>query len=461
MNNEKANLTRDSERRKNNRKAITAVIAALAFLLTFLLGYFVNFLTQNPVVQKTADIYSIIQGTSIYAEDNDADEIAKKFVYTVVGGEDKYAKYYSPAEYKRITAEDSGNYSGVGIAFFKDDSEIIAKVYPNSSAYKAGVCAGDKLVAGVFRGENAFTLFTDALAQENEGKPDGEKKTLSDIVTAFFAGFSLGEEVNIRIDRGGEQMEFSLTKCEYVVSYVEYFDNEKAYYFSTEPDGFRGREKDGGKTELSEDTSYIKLHEFHGGAAKQFAEAINYMYSRGKSRLILDLRDNGGGLLNIMTEIASYLINDNGNSTIKIMSAEGKNGKVPFYTSSNNYDVRLTDVAVIANLNTASASECLIGALADYGNPTIYGGAAFGLSRLVLTEKDANDVYRTYGKGIMQTTYLLKSGGALALTTAKIFWPISDNVCVQGEGIKTDVAENGVTDGAAIVRANTVLHTAA
>ena len=102
----------------------------------------------------------------------------------------------------------------------------------------------------------------------------------------------------------------------------------------------------------------------------------------------------------------------------------------------------------MANGRTASASECLIGALASYNE-------IFNLNKLVI-DKTYNGVETTFGKGIMQTTYTLLSGGALKLTTAKVLWPNGE--CIHDKGISPlNTAENVVTQENALSRAIAVL----
>ena len=182
------------------------------------------------------------------------------------------------------------------------------------------------------------------------------------------------------------------------------------------------------------------------------------MQSRGKTKLILDLRDNGGGLITVLLDIASYLINDNGAAGLKVLGVKEKNNTTAFFTAENRFTATLTDISVIANDGTASASECLIGALIAYGNAE-RNGARFDYDRLILTRKhETRDIYCTFGKGIMQTTYGLRTGGALTLTTAYIYWPEPFNdVCIHDKGITTEVEENCVSDAAAIARADAVL----
>ena len=141
------------------------------------------------------------------------------------------------------------------------------------------------------------------------------------------------------------------------------------------------------------------------------------------------------------------------------MDVQEKTVKTHFSTSKNNFRAWLKEISVIADSNTASASECLIGALMDYGGAN-FGGALFSSNMLVLTDFiESRGYYSTYGKGIMQTTYQLASGGAFTLTTAEIFWPRT-RVCVQDVGIKTNNPKNQVDDEFAIARAVEILHPA-
>lgn len=477
----------ESERRRTNRNAIISVLLAAVIVLMFFLGYYVRGISEPESSQKINEIINIIDNASIYGSDKTADELAQSLVEQLRKNGDNYARYYTPEEYKRVLEEDNGLYSGIGIAF--DLSGAITKVYLNSSAYKAGIKTGDRLIAGVYKEdvkadetEKKFTNFAEKLLEENKeiensGEQDKKvEKSIFDIYSEFFAEFDTDEEFTVKVRRTESDEEkvddLTLKKSKYTVSYVEYKDNEKYYYFSTEEDGFKGREDDYTKfpdkkiDTLSDDTAYIKLYAFEGGAAEQFADALKFMKKQGKSKLILDLRDNGGGIIDILLNIASYLITDeNGSSNIKVMGVEEKSSLTRYNTAKNNFDSFLTDISVIANCNTASASEVLIGALNDYGDVETYKGAAFNLERLVLTQEHSKrGRYCTYGKGIMQTTYELKSGGALMLTTAKIYWPLlkvddTHYFCVQDIGIETNVEANRVTDLEAIARANEILTT--
>lgn len=463
---DQTNDTWQAERRKTNRNALLAVALAAVILLTFFLGFFVRGFAEPIAGQKINEIVKIIDNTSVYAGGKTADELAAQLINEILK-EDKYAKYYTPEEYKKLLAEDAGRYSGVGVGIAKNAEEkvVTVKIYMNSPAYKNGVKEGDVLVSGIFKGDTDYKSFAQYVQDYNDSVSDEkDKQDILWAVNKFFSEYGIGEEVKFKVMRGDEEKDFTVKKDSYTVSYVEYKDNEKYYYFSTELDGSKWREDDYTLfpdkkiATLGDDTAYIKLYEFEGDAANQFAKAMEYMGTRGKTKLILDLRDNGGGLVNIMVEIASYLVNKKGSANIEIIKVEEKSAKTHFSTSSNNFCSFLTDISVIANTNTASASECLIGALRDYGIKETYEGASFDLDRLVLTqEHPTRHKYTTFGKGIMQTTYALQSGGALKLTTAHIYWPVTGEY-IQDKGIETPSEANRVTDANAIARANEILH---
>lgn len=469
----------NEERKRINRNALISVVVAAVFIITFFMGYFVRGVTDTESARKLNELSELIRNYGFYAENLTSDELADIFV-NVVLKEDKYAKYYSPQEYAKILEEDKGRYSGVGIGLYENaegTAVSVAKVYLNSSAYKKGVLAGDKLVAGKFKGETEYTDFLSYVENYNEGKNPEEKISVLSVVNDFFAGFKVGDEVELKVRRGDGTLEFTLSKDNYTVSYVEYKDNGTYYYFSTEEDeitgekGFKGREPETDAEKiansipaLDDDTAYIKLYEFEGDAAAQFASALEFMNTRGRTKLILDLRNNGGGLINVMLDIASYIVNNNGAENISILKVREKSAgdfaaDNHYSTSANKFAGWLTDISVIANTGTASASECLIGALSDYGDRDSYKGASFNIDdRLILTEHhQLRGYFCTYGKGIMQTTYKLKSGGALKLTTARIFWPLTWRD-VQDCGIWQYNPDNCVGDDSAIARANAVLH---
>jgi carboxyl-terminal processing protease len=180
---------------------------------------------------------------------------------------------------------------------------------------------------------------------------------------------------------------------------------------------------------LDEDTAYIRLIQFTGRAASLMKKALTLFKQEGKKNLVLDLRGNGGGNLDIMQEIAGYFCkNAKGNAPLVAVADYGEK-RERFDATGNVYKKYFAEdsrICVLADVGTASASEALMGAMLDYGTIT-YGD-------ICLTE--TRGIARTYGKGIMQTTYIMDvfKQDALKLTTATIRWPIS-NTCIHNRGI--------------------------
>jgi carboxyl-terminal processing protease len=191
---------------------------------------------------------------------------------------------------------------------------------------------------------------------------------------------------------------------------------------------------------LDEDTAYIRLTQFAGDADERFDELMNLFKEEGKKHLVLDLRDNGGGYLDIMQGIAKYFTkNTTENRPLAVIADYGEiqkgfNAKGNLY---NDYFTEDSHIYVLADNGTASASECLIGFMVDYG--------AVDFSDICLIER--NGAAKTYGKGIMQTTFLMGlTGDAIRLTTAEIRWPVS-NRSIHDRGVLPE-------DGAKSVPAN-------
>jgi carboxyl-terminal processing protease len=155
---------------------------------------------------------------------------------------------------------------------------------------------------------------------------------------------------------------------------------------------------------------------------------MEHFKADGKKHLVLDLRENGGGYLETMQDIAGYFCKNTDKKRPKVVVAKGKNNKEIFNAKRNVYNEYFAEdskIYVLADEGTASASECLIGSMIDYG--------AMDFSNICLIER--NGTAKTYGKGIMQTTYYLSARlNAVKLTTAEIYWPISDR-SIHGRGV--------------------------
>lgn len=167
------------------------------------------------------------------------------------------------------------------------------------------------------------------------------------------------------------------------------------------------------------DVMYIQLKSFNGNAVEKFQEAMDAVESQGCTGIVLDLRDNGGGDLSILEKIGNMILPEG-----VIIYAQDRHGNRISEINSSGADMDLPMV-ILTNGNTASASEALAGAARDRGTAVLVGT-------------------KTFGKGIMQTTYTLDNEGAFKLTTAKYYLPSGE--CIHEIGL-TPEYEAALPDG--------------
>ncbi len=428
---DKENELENSAKKKTKRNRILAfTLIPLAIILAFTGGYFSRYLFHSKGANTAVDIISLIEQVGYIYDSKTGErrqiteeEIADALVYGLL---DIYSAYYTEEEYGTVNAEAKGNMTGLGVTISLGG--IISKVSYNSPAEIAGLQDGDKVLSvSVDGGQKIVYGENEGLELRNE---------------LYYA--NVNQSVAIEIDRKGQNLTFTMIKRPYVAAYVKYVDSEKTLAFrENENRKLEHKEFNEGMAELDGQTAYIRLTEFNGGAGEQIKQAFDYMRSRGKTKLIFDLRNNGGGYTDILEEVASCFINNGGKSKNLISVAKGVRRTDRFYTDGNQFNSDITAITLLANDNTASASECLIGAMLHYGD-------SFDQSKLII-EKNSEGVARTYGKGIMQTTYGLIGGGALKLTTAQIFLP-DEQTSIHGVGFRAD-QNNAVEKGQAMARA--------
>lgn len=385
-------------------------LAAVILLVLIGVGFLVWYYTQDESDRTLSWVKSMIQ--EYYYEEIDEDVLDAATLDTLFGynGEeailDKYSAYYTASQYSALQSERAGNQSGLGISVIaEDDGILIYKVSGNSPAEEGGLCAGMYIYG---YGENDIQMVACSATSE---------------LTSFLSGYSAGEEFVLYVGEDAETCEsYTLAKDTYVQNYVFYADSEYGYRF-TGDDADVLTQSESRLTYLPDDTAYIRLDSFAGDAAEQFEGMLDVFSERGKTDLILDLRNDGGGQVSIMDEIAEFLCKDAPSSNFTVMSANYRSGTVSEYKAdTNRYSEYFTEdshISVLANCNTASASEALMGAMIDYGT--------IGYEDIYLAEIDGTA--KTYGKGIMQTTYPnVLTGEAIKLTTAKIYWPNGNSI---------------------------------
>ncbi len=283
---------------------------------------------------------------------------------------DRYTFYYTPEEMKRANENTAGVYHGVGMLLqVNDDGEIqVVRVFPGTSAEANGVRVGDVIVA-----------------------VDGERVSGAD-GRRYNEAVSLirGERdtsVMLTIRRDGERMDLAVRRGDVSVSYADY------------------RVLDG-------DIGYISISQFSGDASAKFHEAIETFRSQNVKGLVIDLRNNPGGLLDQVVSIADAILP----TGVIVYIRERDGNRQDFYSDEAMYDV---PVAVLVNGMSASASEILASAVQAFGRGTIIG-------------------LNTYGKGIVQTLVPFQEDGAGLQLTTSSYYDALDR-CPHEVGVKPDV----------------------
>ncbi len=410
--------------KKIERSILTVLLALVLAAAFFCAGWFGRFASLDPRARSL--LWALDTAKDNYYKDFDEDELYDRIFAAFEL--DPYSCYYTADEYGAVEDERNGNSAGYGIAmsaFEGEGAPRFMRVAENSPARIAGIQKG-MYVLGYGRDE-------DSLSQ-------GSTQEFMDFVDGANGSFVI--KCGFLID-GSDARTLRLTASAYTPAYCAYRDGETSFSFRYKAnvsfDGSASKaeaEAVGAFTETEEplaglpaDTAYIRLDEFNGNAAAEMKCCLAKMRERNKKNLILDLRTNGGGYMDILIEIASHMMKDAPASRALVASAKFKNGSVFNYSSANNdygsYFTSDSRVTVLADEYTASASECLIGALVDYGT--------VGFDDVVLRKDEASGVARSYGKGIMQSHFRDGRGNVLKLTVAEIFWP--NGKSIHGKGV--------------------------
>ncbi len=395
---------------KTAKKIISIVLIVLTVVGIFFLGYFFNYLTMDDELK---DLYQFLQTyKSHYLYDEDGN-LVKDISNAIL---DDYSVYYTKEEYEKVNSEGYGNMTGIGLTFLGDSLKIYT-VLGNSPSKNAGVKAGGVLTEmDVGSGFTTLSSYSDFVAKYNAVKEN--------------------DYVTFKIDYDGEIKTYTLQRRDYKRTYVEYCDSEGVYAFSDASGQMQLCKTEENSFITDDKTGYIKYDKFYGkdkglaGSVGQIEEVLKRFKDTNKSKVIIDLRGNGGGYIEILCNVAKHFIDGNQNGNNLITSAIDKNGKRKEYYSKSSlfHEYNFEKIVILADENSASASESFIGAVLDYDKSN-------KVTVLVSSSTlNGETVYKTYGKGIMQSTYRHVDGSAVKLTVAQIYWPLS-NTCIHKVGV--------------------------
>lgn len=356
-----------------NRKGFWqgALCGALAVILVtglFACGV-VNSIVSDATEKKLKNIKYLVDAYFLNEFDEEAMETGLLEGY-VSGLDDPYSVYYDEEDTNALLESVQGEYSGIGAVLSQDlQTGVITmiRIYEDSPAMKAGLKDGDVLY--------------------KVGDIEVTGEDLSEMVTHIKG--EKGTEVELTVYREGIDEEIVVTaiRDEIEIETVTY-------------------------EMLDDSIGYIAVSEFEEKTCGQYEAAIDDLTSQGMKGLIIDLRNNPGGSLSAVCEMADRMLPEG-----MIVYTEDKNGEKTEYTSTaeESFDKPLV---VLVNGNSASASEIFSGAVQDHGIGTIVGT-------------------QTYGKGVVQSVFDLKDGTCLKLTVSEYFTP--NGRTIHGEGVTPDI----------------------
>lgn len=398
------------------RKWVSVILVICLVTVSFFGGFFTRWYSLDSGMRTLVKIKDEIDER--YYKEVD-DDTFYSTLFQTVNNEilDSYSYYMTADEYNESLQSMRGNKSGVGLVFARNPETgvtpmVVHRVAGNSPAERAGICVGDEIIGF--------------------GKTEDEMQTSGSFETfsAFLSGVAENTQIFLKIRSKTGERNVPVERRAFVENYVFYKTKTASYGFvGNNAETFK--ETGAPLTALDQDTAYIRLMQFSGNAKDGFHTAMQQFKQDGKKHLVIDLRGNGGGYLDVMQSISAYFCKTATEKKPVVAVADFGDDTQNYRADGNVYGEYFSadsKIYAIADGDTASASECLLGMMLDYG--------AMEFQNVCLVGKGT---YKTFGKGIMQETrpVHLTKGDALKLTTAEILWPKSGN-SIHGRGILPD-----------------------
>ena len=322
-----------------------------------------------------------------YYEDVESDDLLEGAAIGLMSGVgDIYTCYYTKEDMEAFNEETEGEYAGIGCQLIADPTDemiTITRVFKGSPAEKVGMRTGDKIVYVNDVYYSAHEM--DAAVDVMRGTP--------------------GESVKVTVLRNLETVDFDVTREIVNINYVEH-------------------------QILEGNIGYVLVYDFLGNAFEGFTAAIDAFKAAGVKAMIIDLRNNGGGLIDVSINMADMILPEG-----TVVSLKDKGGSEEVYTiDAEYYDVPMV---VLVNEYSASASEILAGAIRDYGEGTLVGS-------------------KTFGKGVVQSMLEFPDGSGVKITTARYYTPSGE--CIHEVGIEPHVAVELDEDAVTMYGINNLPH---
>lgn len=342
----------------------------LIFSIVLVVGMFLGYLMKGG---KAGDFFSNEKPTPLqealqiikmkYVDSVNLDSLQGKSIEAIMEELDPHSVYLPPAELNEANNDLEGRFEGIGVEFnlYNDTVQIVYPI-PDGPGEKAGLLAGDIVLKA-----------NNALISGNKLNAEGIKKAIRG---------ERGTAVNLLLLRNGKQLSVAVNRGSIPVPSVE------------------------AAMMLDSATAYLKLSKFTETSYEEFMHAMEDLQKKGMKNLVLDLRHNGGGLMNEAVDIADEFLD----GEKLIVYTQGVNSKKREYKCKRPGIFEKGKLTVLVDELTASASEVLCGALQDWCRATIIGR-------------------RSFGKGLVMEQFPLRDGSAIRLTTARYYTPIGR--CIQ------------------------------
>ncbi len=343
-------------------------------------------LNIKRITNKVQMLQQVIDKYYLFDEDTDRVE---DWIYKgmMAGLDDPYSTYYTADEYKRLQEDTKGEYCGIGVMVSQNRNTgiiTVVKVFEGTPGEEAGMLPGDIL----YKVSDTEVTGMDL-----------------DLVVKDFIKGEEGTPVTITVLRQetSDYLDLTMNRRQITVQTVEH-------------------------EMLDDEIGYIAVSQFDGVTAGQFNDAIDDLEKQGMKKLVIDMRNNPGGVLDAVVSMLDYILPDDlavenpdlarkeKNKTLIVYMAD-KNGEGEQYYASDGHEVDIP-ITVLVNGESASASEVFAGALQAYDKATLVGT-------------------KTFGKGIVQTLFPLDKGTAIKMTVAHYYTPIGFDL--HGKGLEPEV----------------------
>lgn len=369
----------ESQKRKNIYKVVMLVVlvAVITFITTTLFMYkyiggnvkYVQVSSENSKISSALTSIRKIIDKKFLGEIDEEKILNETIKGYVKGLDDPYTEYMTKEEMEEFNTDIMGNFTGIGIYLTNDvERNVIVIISPikDSPAYKAGILPGDIITK------------VDDVSYTGEQLTEASNKIKGEI----------GTTVKLEILRNDETIELEITREHIKINHVE-------------------------SKILNNNIGYIEFNSFDDGCSDEFKEKVEELKSKNITSLIIDIRNNGGGLVDEAIKIADYIVEKDAT----LLITKDKTGEEEI-TKAEIDPIIDVPIVVLTNGSSASASEILAGALKDNGKATIVGE-------------------KTYGKGVIQQLLTLTDGSGLKITTSEYYTPNRNKI--NEVGITPDV----------------------